>query len=226
MMEDITGATDEEPTGDELPDGAFALSSAWLRVCVLCQAPSICLSTIAVPLCRLSCLLPPRFSRYCQQLIGLTESSQGTGSPPALRQQRDVLPLPFSELSIDRLMKDSGGGSTAELRASRRAWLFLMCATLNYHWGLGTAQGARGVIFGPPSSIQLAALLKLVGPLTQWSGCHHLNSARSTGPMSSARLGTPTKVSLYRSPKPLSPHWSSRASPLKGSLGPSRSLFF
>ena len=163
MMDELRGATDDETAEDGPASWAFAADSEWARVCSLCLSPSICLSSIAVPLCHIADLLPPRFTRYCQALIGLPEKGSKIHSPPALRQQRDLLPLPFSELCIDHLMRDSGGGSSADFRASRRAWLFVMVSTLNYHWGLGGAKGATGVVFGPPSSIQMSALLKLVG---------------------------------------------------------------
>ena len=60
-------------------------------------------------------------------------------------------------------MREAGTASTAEPQASRLSWLFVILATLNLHWGLGTEKGAKGVLHGPPSSVQLAALQKLVG---------------------------------------------------------------
>lgn len=82
----------------------------------------------------------------------------------------DFLPLPNSEPGIDWLMRGIEAADTARLRATRLARCFFMIfITLNYryHWGLWTSGAPEALLFGTPSSVQLAAqmgaLQKLAG---------------------------------------------------------------
>ena len=46
-------------------------------------------------------------------------------------------------------------------KRARGGWLFLLIATLNYHWGLGSARLASQPLFGPASPAQYAAIVRL-----------------------------------------------------------------
>ena len=150
---------------DAEPAFGCASSARWRRLCSAAAAPGTLLLHLPPLLHEVMYELPARYSRYAWQLVtGQSEADMNIdlSRPPAQRRHRNLLPLPLINVDNHELPHQVSHTEGLPTRiASRRGWLLLLIATLNFLWHRGSQSAAEAPLHGPASPAQYAAIIRL-----------------------------------------------------------------